>query len=277
MRGHSNPLPPHDQEDLIMANDLAQRAAFTIDNAFLYQEAQDAVRARDEFLSIASHELKTPLTSLKLQTQLLMRTFQISSKGQTMGLIEEKFSKMLKVTDRQLERLSKLIEDLLDVSQINCGRLKLNLEQFDLVDLVKDILERFGPQLKGIPCGLNVPNDYVIIGHWDRFRLDQVVTNLITNAIKYGDGKPIDIGLSMDGEKTQLVVKDQGIGIAKENQTRIFERFERVMNSQHVSGLGLGLYIVNQILEAHQGKISIQSQPNYGTTFTVHLPLGPMQ
>jgi signal transduction histidine kinase/DNA-binding response OmpR family regulator len=266
-----DPLQRYDPSDLALVEDITERACTAIENADLYRQAQDAIRARDEFLSVASHELKTPLTPLKLHTQSLMRALTSAA-----PLKVDKVRKMLETSDRQIGRLTRLVDDLLDVSRISVGKLALNSEEFDAAELVHEIVERFEDQLTAIgsqvsftaePCAIPVK--------WDRFRIEQVVINLLTNAIKYGGGKPIDIRLECENDCVRLIVRDHGIGIAKEFQRKIFERFERAVPGTHYSGLGLGLYIVTQILKAHQGDITVTSEPGDGSTFTVSIPCRP--
>lgn len=257
-------------DDLLIAEDLARRSAAAIDNANLYKQAQDAIRARDEFLSIASHELKTPLTPLKIQTQSLMRTLTTTSLA---DVKPERITKMLQSSDRQLARLAKLIDDLLDISRINIGRLNLNFEEFDVCELIVDVVDRFKDQLAATKCEVRFEIVAPITVVWDRFRVEQVIVNLLTNAMKYGPGKPIEITLAERGGVVKLAVKDNGIGIAKEDQQRIFGRFERAVSGNNFGGLGLGLYIVTQILAAHNGQITVESELGAGSTFTVELPI----
>jgi len=261
----------YEENDLKMAEDLARRAAVAIDNANFYQQAQAAIRVRDDFLSVASHELKTPLTPLKLQTQILMRALH---NGSLEGMMPEKLEKILQTSDRQLDRLSFLIDELLDVSRISNGKFRLNVEEFDLTALTRDILERFGGQLADSKCtvDLKAPKDPVVV-IWDQFRIEQVLINLLTNAMKYGAGKPIHIEIKKTSSFVDVSVRDHGIGIKKVDQKRIFERFERAVTGNHFSGLGLGLYIVAEALQAHGGKIKVESVPEQGSTFTFSLPI----
>jgi PAS domain S-box-containing protein len=230
---------------------------------------QDAIRARDEFLSIASHELNTPLTSLKLQAQMRARNL---SRGDMNLFSNDRLKRMIDADARQIERLSRLIDDMLDISRINTGKLSVNLEHFDLYLLVKELTERFMPQFEAAGISMAFESEPEIFGDWDRFRLEQVVANLFTNAIRYGSGKPVHVRLRSEGEWAFLSVEDNGIGIAKENQSRIFERFERAVSANDISGLGLGLYIVKQIVEMHHGMITVESELGKGTNFIVRLP-----
>jgi len=266
------PCQAHNEADLAIAEDLAHRAAFAIDNARLYQQAQDAIRVRDEFLSIASHELRTPLTPLQLQLQRLVKQLEKESglKGSSDG-----FKTVLKRCEQQVLRLNALVENLLDVSRITSGQLKIQPERVDLVEMLRDIVGRFTEELVSANCGVDLGVGESIVGQWDRVRIEQVVTNLITNAIKYGSGKPIEIRLIKEGQIARFSIRDNGIGIAPEEQTRIFGCFERAVSTRAYGGLGLGLYIAQQILDAHGGRIRVESVPNHGALFIVDLPLEP--
>ncbi|MEW6055342.1 MAG: HAMP domain-containing sensor histidine kinase [Bdellovibrionota bacterium] len=236
----------------------------------LLNELTDALRQRDEFVSIASHELKTPLTALKLQNQISKRA--LSSEGAHL-LTPDKIARSVETADRQLDRLSVLVEDLLDVSRIRAGKLKIETADFDLSQLTKQVVEQLAPQLAAAGSAIQFEGTDEALGCWDSLRIEQVVTNLISNAIKYGSGKPIRVSVSVIEEKAVLSVQDQGVGILPEDQVRIFERFERVASENKVSGLGLGLYIVRQIVEMHGGRIWVESTLGRGSTFKVELPL----
>ncbi len=264
----------YQQADMALVQDLARRAAATIDSARLYRQAQDAIKARDEFLSIASHELKTPLTPLKLHTQTLIRSFRREPEGQ---IKPDRMVRMIESSDRQLDRLSRLVEELLDVSRINTGKLNLVIEEFDLSELVKDVLDRFRDERMEAQCPLQVEANAKAIGHWDAFRVEQIVINLLTNAIKYAPGKPIRVAVIKDDGVARLIVQDEGMGIAKQDQARIFERFERAVSGEKVGGLGLGLYIVREIVKSLGGSIRVESELGHGSTFIVELPLQPSQ
>jgi PAS domain S-box-containing protein len=254
--------------DLALAGDLARRAALAVDNARLFSDLQDAVRAREEFLSIASHELKTPLTSLQLQVQMLQRAAQ---KDTLARLPADRVLTMLGTAERQTKHLVKLINTLLDISRVS-GHLELRREEIDLAAVVRDVAAQLEPELAVAGCRLTVDAPAPVVGAWDRARLEQVVTNLLSNAGKYGRGQPIAVTLTGTGDRARLVVRDQGIGIAPEHLGRIFERFERAVSAHNYGGLGLGLYIVRQIVEAHGGTIAVTSTPGAGSTFVVDLP-----
>jgi signal transduction histidine kinase/DNA-binding response OmpR family regulator len=256
--------------DLQLAEDLARRAALAVNSARLYREAHEAILARDEFLSIASHELKTPLTALQLQVQALLRT---TRKTGLSNITAERLAHKLTVADQQIERLADLINDLLDVARIRMGRIDIRLEEVNLAQVVRDVLARFEEQIAQSGCEVLLRADELAPTCGDQARLEQVVTNLLSNAIKYGAGGPIEIDVITEGAAVQLRVRDRGIGIAPEHLERIFIRFERAVSSNHYGGLGLGLYIVHQIVEALNGTIRVSSELGVGSTFTVTLPL----
>ena len=255
-------------EDLAFAQDLAARASVAIENARLYREAREAVRARDEFLSIASHELKTPLTTLQLQIQGLARRLKSSPEDP----VFQGLASRVATSERQVERLTALINNLLDISRITAGRLDLDLEPLDLSAVAREAAARFRDDLARAGCTLEIRADGACHGEWDRLRLEQVVMNLLSNAAKYGAGRPIEI--EVDGSETtaRFSIRDHGIGIPAEHQARIFERFERAVSDRHYGGLGLGLWIVRQIVDAFGGTIAVESKAGEGSTFTVLLP-----
>jgi signal transduction histidine kinase len=239
-------------------------------------ELQKAVRTRDEFLSIASHELKTPLTSLKLQTQLCQREVAASRGG---TLSPERLQSLLERTERQADRITRLVDDILDVSRIELGKLQIEKESFDLTALVRDVIEQLQAEATQVGSPIRLASDPgPLPGMWDRFRLEQVVLNLLTNAIKYGAGKPVDVrifraGLAgREGQGVRLEVQDQGRGVLPENREKIFARFERAdADGDKIPGLGLGLYIVRQIVRLHGGTIHVEGERGSGATFVVQL------
>jgi PAS domain S-box-containing protein len=256
-----------------LLEDLAQRAALSVENARLYREAQEAVRLRDEFLSIASHELKTPLTPLSLKLQMLMREVRRQPDSPFRKAVED----YIAVGTRQVKKLSELVSDLLDVARIAGGRLRLELEEVELGALAREVVARYEPEAAKAGSALVLDEaPAAVIGHWDRLRLEQVITNLVDNAIKYGAGKPIHIHLEAQEGQAVLRVRDEGIGIAPEHLSRIFERFERAVSERHYGGLGLGLYITRTIVEAMGGRIQVESMPGLGALFTVRLPQKPV-
>ena len=257
-----------EREETIVAG-LAAQAAIAIDNAHLYRRAREAVLARDEFLSIASHELKTPLTSLTLQLQMLTRSIK---PDEGIAPPPDKLAKAAAMSLQQAERLRRLADDLLDVSRIQARRLALAPTRFDLGALVAETVERFGEEFTRAECPISLTLAPAVIGTWDRSRIEQTVVNLLSNALKYAPGAPISITVARSNGSAQIVVQDRGPGIPRTKQAHIFERFERAA-SRNVSGLGLGLFIAKEIVDAHQGKIEVTSEENRGAKFVVTLPL----
>ena len=233
-------------------------------------DLEQAVRIRDEFMSIASHELKTPLTSLKLQSQLRMRGLR---RGDISAFNLEWLTKMFDNDERQIGQITRLIDDMLDISRISSGKLSMNLEQFDLCELARDLIKRRSEQFVAAGCPVEIECCQSAVGNWDRFRIEQVLTNILTNAMLYGSDKPIFVQVNTTSDRAQIVVRDQGRGVAKENHERIFQKFERVAEGSEISGLGIGLYIVKTILEAHHGSIQVESTLGHGATFVVNLPI----
>jgi PAS domain S-box-containing protein len=227
-------------------------------------QAQEAVRLRDEFLSIASHELRTPLTALQLQLQGAR-----DRASATDAKVVQKLDRATRVGDR----LAQLVEALLDVSRIATGRLTLNLEPCDLAEPVREVVEHLADSASSAGCQLTMTASAAIPGRWDRLRIEQVAMNLISNAIKYAAGEPIDVSISRDGDMAVMEVRDQGPGIPEDQLPRIFERFERAASTRHYGGMGLGLYVARQIAEAHGGTITVANLPEGGACFTVRLPL----
>jgi PAS domain S-box-containing protein len=234
----------------------------------LFRESQEAVRARDEFLTVAAHELRTPLTSLRLQLQLLRRQ---AESGDAAGV---QLCSRCEAMERQVGRLSSLISMLLDVSRLATGRLSLEPREVDLAQLAGQLAEAFVGEFQRVGATLRVRiAEAPLVGRWDALRLEQVVVNLLSNAVRYGCGKPVELTLWREGDTAVLSVKDQGIGISRADLARIFGKFERAVSERHYGGLGLGLYITRQIVDAMSGSIQVDSHPGEGSTFTVRLPL----
>lgn len=255
--------------DLRFAEDLADRVALSVDNVLLFREARQAVAQRDEFFTVAAHELRTPTTSLKLNAQSLLRGARRAESGQPPSALLSKLENI----DRNAGRLNALVNELLDVTRIHAGRLRLDLEEVDLGALVQDVAARFELPATQAHSPILLELSGPAMGAWDRLRLEQVVTNLLSNALKYGAGKPVHLQVSADTRCARLVVRDEGIGIAPESLPRLFGRFERAVSERHYGGLGLGLYITRQIVEALGGTVGVTSTPGAGATFTVELPM----
>jgi PAS domain S-box-containing protein len=239
------------------------------ERARLWRRAQDEVRERDEFLSIASHELRTPVTALQLQLQLLQRAAQRSIE-ELPRLLEGKVGTL----ERQTRRISLLVNELLDVSRMRLGKLELRYEALDLADVARETASHLRAELGRVGSRLRLELSPAP-GRFDRMRVEQVISNLLVNAAKFGEGRPITLAVDADAERARIRVTDRGIGIAAEHQLRVFERFERGVPAQHFGGLGLGLYIVRQIVEAHGGSVRVESVPGAGATFTAEVPRHP--
>lgn len=259
------------EDELALAADLAQHCAQAIDNAELYRQSQEAVSARDRFVAIAAHEMRTPVTSAKGYLQLLER--QLDNPSLDRGRLELFAGRI----GAGLDRLEALVSDLLDVTRIQQGRLDLDPAPCDLVDIAKLVIERTdGLESRNKPTHrlvLDAPEP--VIGEWDCARLDQVVTNLVSNAVKYSpDGGEVRVRIETlaDGQ-SRIAISDGGLGISPEEQRELFKPFARGAAVQgRISGTGLGLYIVRQIIEAHGGTIKVRSELGVGTSFTVTLP-----
>ena len=251
------------ESDLSVAEGLGQRAGLAVENARLYLAAREAVVARDDFLAIAAHELRTPLSTLSLQLQALAAT-----RGEE--LAEAVAAGKLERAIKQTRRLASLIDSLLEVSRITAGRLTLHREPTELTAIVRDVAQRLSAAAEAAGCAVTVAAEKAVTGRWDPLRLDQVVTNLLQNAIRYAPGTAIEVSVEGDVRRARLAVRDHGPGIAPERRARIFERFEGGGQSQE--GLGLGLYITRQIVEAHGGRIRLESEVGAGTAFLVELP-----
>ncbi len=284
-------------EDLDLIEELSRRISTIVDNVQLYKTAEEAreraeaianslaehverlsaveaqlksaVRLRDDFLSVASHELKTPLTTLRIQVDGLRRH------GVGRDQDEERTRTSLGRIHSQLGRLERLVEELLDVSRIQSGHLELRPELVDLGDLAHDVVTVF-QQHPAFSERIRLQRQPGVVGHWDRARLDQILTNLLSNALKYGRDLPVELSIRGDETGAVVTVVDHGIGIPPAAQKRVFERFERAAPTEHYGGLGLGLWIVREIVEAMGGTIAVDSRVDEGSTFTARVPRYPL-
>ncbi|MBC7398102.1 MAG: PAS domain-containing protein [Bdellovibrionales bacterium] len=233
------------------------------------QKLEHALNARDAFLSIASHELRTPITGMKLQTQMMKRAL---IKQDPSVLSPERVGRLVNQADAGLTRMSLLVEDMLDIGRIQSGKLVLRFQNTDLAAMVDTEVERFTEELERAGIKVAVTHPFQKIeAQVDPFRLEQVITNLLTNAIRYAPGKPVSILIEETVHKIRLVFQDQGPGIAEENFERIFERFERLISTDSTSGMGLGLFIVRQIIQAHGGTIHAEKGSTPGARFVIEL------
>jgi PAS domain S-box-containing protein len=257
------------REDVLLAEELAGRAAASLETDRLLTEAFDAVRARDEFLSVAAHELRTPLTALLLRLKLVRASIESAPLDTPSALLS------IESADSQARRLAALVDRLLDVSRAAAGRIVLQTEEVDLVRVVRDVLSSMTHELARAGCSLEVDTPRELRGAWDRMRIEQLVTNLLSNAIKFGKGARIEVRLSASDDQVRISVRDHGIGIATEDHARIFGRYERAVSARHFGGLGLGLYVCSEIARAHGGRIRLESELGQGACFIVELPRTP--
>ncbi|MBJ6763522.1 MASE1 domain-containing protein [Myxococcaceae bacterium JPH2] len=259
--------PPLGQGAQALAEDLARRCAQALERARLFDEAREAIAARDEFIAIAAHEMRTPLAALTLRVHGLEARLRRPD-------VPDEVRDKVQLLARQVSRLTQLVENLLDVGRINTGRLELRRESMDLSELVLEVVERFRDAAARAGCELRASVAPRLMGTWDRARLEQALTNLLANAIKFGAGQPVEVSLAREGERrVRLQVCDHGIGVPEDALERIFGRFERAVSSRRYGGLGLGLFLTRQIAEAHGGTVSASSQPGQGACFVLELPL----
>jgi len=227
-----------------------------------------AVRARDDFISVAAHELRNPMTPLVGQINLLRKAARLAG-----GAVPDRIVQGIERLDFIVRRYIRRTTTLLDISRLSSGRFHLDLTPIDASSVVSDVATDFALHAEAAGSALTISIEKGIIGLLDRTAIEEVAENLISNAIKYGDGKPIDVTLARDAGEMRLQVKDHGFGISAGDQTRIFEQFERLVTGRPTSGFGLGLWVVGQLIEAMGGTITIESHPGQGSTFIVRLPL----
>lgn len=258
----------YDETDLALACELGRRAGTAIEHARAYASAQRAARARDEFLAVAGHELRTPLAALMLQIES-MRSAVASG---ALVTDPDRFRTRIDKTFGHALRLARLVDGLLDVSRVAEGPVDLAIEDVDLAELVRETSERFTDDAARAGCELTVDAAVPCPGRWDPQRLEQVVSNLLSNAMKFGGGTPITVRCEARGDGYAVVVEDRGIGIAPEDHARIFGRFERAVSERNFPGLGLGLWITRELVSMHGGSVELTSGLGQGATFTVLLP-----
>lgn len=259
----------YDEDDLALAEELANRAALAVENSRLYRSAEEAIHIRDQFLSIASHELKTPLTSLVGYAKLLQG---LSSQG---AMFTERGQRAIRIIVEQSDRLSRLIHALLDISRIRTGRLDIERAPIDITTLAHRVTEEVQMTLEQHTLTTSYPDEALII-EGDALRLEQVLHNLIQNAIKYSpDGSPIHVSIERQDERACILVRDHGIGIAPESLPQLFQPFYRAPQTAdwQIEGMGIGLYMVKEIVLLHGGDVDVTSQEGAGSTFTIWLPL----
>jgi len=224
----------------------------------------DALKSRDEFIAIAAHELRNPLNVFLLNLQLLHRLIGTPAKVEQLRPLVEK-------AREQVGRISMLVDRLLDVTRIRTGTFELFRENLDLSALIREVVQRFAGEYPAVAFSAEIAGQ--IQGKWDRVRMDQAFTNLLSNAVKYGAGRPVALGAQVERDTAVIEVRDHGVGISADDLGRIFDRFERAVGRAHNDGLGLGLWITRQIVQAHGGTIIAESEPGKGSIFTIRLPI----
>jgi PAS domain S-box-containing protein len=256
--------------DLILATEIGRRASLAVENARAYAEARAAVQVRENFLSIASHELRTPLSALTILMTSLVRA---ANQGRLMQLGAEGLKDRMLKGERQTKQLTRLVDRLLDVSRLSSMEMQLELAEMDLGEVVRDAIARLEDAAADEDIHINLEATGPSIGRWDRSRIDQVITNLLANAIKYAPGSRVVVSVAPAGSGfVRLAVKDDGPGVPPEAQERIFNQFERAA-SANSPGMGLGLWIVKRVVAAHGGLVTLDSTPGQGACFTVTLPI----
>lgn len=258
------------EHDLKLMDEIGRICAVAIDNALWFKDAKRAIQNREDFIAIASHELRTPLTSLQIRIDFLLRELE---KVEFSGDVKDKMDSVIKGIKPDVKKFAKLIDNLLDVSKFRAHKIALTFEKVNISNIVTDEVHRVQNQFadKGIPLEIDIQGD--VFGTIDSIRIQQVITNLLTNALKFGNNKPVKIIMTSEQGRVKIQIKDQGIGIPPHELERIFKPFERAVSKSHFGGLGLGLYICKQIVEAHGGSISVQSKLNEGTVFNLEFPL----
>ena len=255
---------------VMVFRDVTDRRRIERERSSLIADLETALHARDDFLSIASHELRNPVNAMQLQLAGVLREIE---RGDGDALKREWLGDRIGQAHGQVKRLTRLIDNLLDVSRITAGAIVLEPEDVDFREVVLRAVEHFSDELKPNQAMLHLPAE-PIRGHWDPVRLEQVLTNLLSNAIKYGAGRPIELSLRAESDAVRLSVADHGIGIKPDEQPRLFARFERAVSGRQYGGFGLGLWITKRIVEAMHGTIAVESRPGEGSTFVVVLPRG---
>jgi signal transduction histidine kinase/PAS domain-containing protein len=251
----------YNEHDLEFAETLARRAALAVENAQLYRGVQEALQSREEFLAIAAHEIRGPITSVHMAVQGLQK-----------GKVSDAAApRVLEIIEREDRRLARFVDELLDLGRMQSGEMHFNFEEVDLRDVVRQAAGALAPEMARSDSAFSITTEGHPVGQWDRFRLEQVVTNLLSNAIKFGGGKPIAVAVREHWGITTLEVRDEGIGIPPEMLDRIFNPFERAVSVRNYGGLGLGLFIVRTIVEGLGGTVQVDSRPNAGSTFTIEL------
>lgn len=256
------PSRPHTRADLDLAERLARGIALSIENARLYDRAQQALRAREEFLAIAAHELRGPLSVMNLAVQTLKRR----------DVPDSTRDRMLALVEREDRRLARFAEDITDITRIRAGALHFDDAQVDLVQVVREVVARLAPDIERSGSTVSIEAPHPVVGHWDRIRIDQVVTNLVVNALKFGLGRLVELSVSAGGGWATLTVSDRGLGVQASRRETIFWPFERAVPVRHYGGLGLGLFIVRTIVSRYGGMVHVEPRDGGGSRFVVRIP-----
>lgn len=243
-----------------------EKTRHTLDQTRL--ELQQALEMRDDFISIVAHELRTPLNTLHLEIQLRK---MLLNKGSMDAFDAAGLKSMVARDDRQIQSMNRLINDMIDVSRIQNGELSIESDKVDLHKLLERVVSDLSQQAKAAGCDINLSIKRHVNGHWDEIRIEQIIINLLTNAFRHCAGKPVEVSLDVDQNDVTIEVQDQGMGIAYEDQPRIFEKFERGPTERDRDGLGMGLYIARQLAEAQQGTLNVESSPGEGARFILKL------
>jgi signal transduction histidine kinase len=258
-------------EEVLLGEGLAARVAQALDSAHLYKDAQDQLRVRDEFLTIAAHELRTPTSTLRLLLQSMQ--YQLQTSALTPAIVE-RLQRTLAKSVQQCDRLVQFGERVLDVSQIRTGTLTLRTREIDLAELVKQVVNHLEGRLVHAGCTLEVNADAPVLGRWDQVRMEEVLITLLDNVIKYAAGSPVRVEVTGTSRAARLLVRDSGSGIPPGQEERIFEPFERAASVDRGGGWGLGLYVCRRVVEAHGGSIHVERAPGGGAAFVIELPRG---
>lgn len=256
------------ERELVDAESRKARREAEEERERLLAALQVALKARDEFLIIASHELRTPLTAMRLQLDSLAR-----SQAKAASSDSANDSRKIRRLDSQLDRMTSMVDRLLDVTTLSSEPLRLVPDQMDLRQLVLDVLERTRDLMDNTGCQLELETMDEAIGWWDPVRLDTVITNVLSNAVKFGAGRPVALSVRRVGTNATLSIRDHGIGMSSDERVSLFRKFSRVAPKENYGGFGLGLWIVAELVHAHGGTVEISSEKNQGTTVTVSLPL----
>ncbi|HEX3479489.1 MAG TPA: ATP-binding protein [Kofleriaceae bacterium] len=256
------PDRPHTRADLDLAERLARHIALSIENARLYERAQRALRTREEFLAIAAHELRGPLSVISLAVQTLRQR----------GVPEATRDRMLSLVEREDRRLARFADDITDITRIRAGALRFDDAEVDLVQVVREVVTRLAPDIERSGSRVSIEAAHPVVGRWDRLRLDQVVSNLVANALKFGLGRPIEVSATAGDGWATLVVSDRGLGVRESQREAIFRPFERAVPVRHYGGLGLGLFIVRTIVTRYGGTVHVEPGDGGGSRFVVQIP-----